>query len=112
MALTGHVVGTEKVGVHTTYVVEFSPDKKTTSRAYFDTESGFPVRADEVMHREDGDYKVETYMDDYRMVEGTYFPYRLRHVEKGNVFTVRITQIKNNAPVDEALFLKPQVARK
>ncbi len=112
MALTGHIVGTEKVGIHTTYVLEFSPDKKTSSRAYFDTESGFPVRTDEVMHREDGDYKVETYMDDYRMVEGTYFPYRLRHVEKGNVFTVRITQIKNNAPVDDALFLKPQVARK
>ena len=27
-------------------------------------------------------------------------------LEKGNVFTLRLTQIKNNAPVDDSMFLK------
>ena len=112
MAISGRVLGTEKVGAHTTYVVEFSPQKKLTSKLYFDSESGFPVRNDETLHREDGDYKVETYMDDYRAVDGAYFAFRLRHVEKGNVFTVRLTQIKNNAPVDDSMFLKPASAPK
>ena len=112
LAVSGRVLGTEKVGTHTAYVVEFSPQKNLTSKIYFDAESGFPVRTDDTLHREAGDYKVETYMDDYRAVDGAYFAFRIRHVEKGNVFTVRLTQIKNNAPVDDSMFLKPAFAAK
>jgi len=107
MAVTGRVLGTAKVGEHDTYILEFSPEKKLVSKIYFAQDSGFPVRADDNFHREDGDYKVETYLDDYRAVDGAYFPYRIRHVEKGNVFTVRVTQVKNNYPVDDSLFLQP-----
>jgi outer membrane lipoprotein-sorting protein len=112
MAVTGKVLGTEKVGAHTAYVLEFSPQKKLTSRIYFDTESGFPVRTDDTLHSEGGAYKVETYMDDYRAVDGAYFAFRMRHVEKGNVFTLRLTQIKNNVAVDDSMFLKPASAPK
>lgn len=112
MAVTGKVLGTEKVGAHTAYVLEFSPQKKLTSKIYFDTESGFPVRTDDTLHREDGDYNVETYMEDYRAVDGAYFAFRMRHVEKGNVFTLRLTQLKNNVPVDDSVFLKPASAPK
>ena len=49
-------------------------------------------------------------MDDYRAVDGAYFPFRLRHVEKGNVFTLRFTQVKNNYPVDDTMFLQPASA--
>jgi outer membrane lipoprotein-sorting protein len=107
MAVSGRVLGTEKVGAHSTYVLEFSPEKEIVSKIYFDTTTGFAVRADDNLHRDDGDYQVQSYMDDYRLVDGAYFPFRIRHIEKGNVFTVRITQIKNNVPVDDSLFLKP-----
>lgn len=110
LALTGRVIGTAQVGTHSTYVVEFAPDKKVTSKVYFDAESGFPVRVDDTIHRDDGDYTVQTFTDDYRPVDGAYFPFRIRHVEKGNIFTVRITQIKNNAPVDDSVFLKTESA--
>jgi outer membrane lipoprotein-sorting protein len=112
MAITGRVLGTEKVGTHNTYVLEFSPEKKLVSKIYFDQDSGFAVRADDNFQREDGDYKVETYVDDYRTVDGGYFPFRIRHVEKGNVFTIRVTQVKNNYPVDDSMFLKPVSAPK
>jgi hypothetical protein len=49
-------------------------------------------------------------MDDYRPVDGAYYPFRIRHVEQGNVFTVRITQVKNNPPVDDSVFLKTDSA--
>jgi outer membrane lipoprotein-sorting protein len=111
MMLTGRVIGTAQVGTHATYVMEFAaPDKKVTSKVYFDVESGFAVRAEDTIHREDGDYTVQTFMDDYRPVDGAYFPFRIRHVEKGNIFTVRITQIKNNSPVDDSVFLKTESA--
>jgi outer membrane lipoprotein-sorting protein len=106
MTLTGRVLGTTQVGAHSTYVMEFSPAKKITSKVYFDVASGLAVRADDTIHRDEGDYTVQTYMDDYRPVDGAYYPFRIRHVEQGNVFTVRITQVKNNPPVDDSLFLK------
>ena len=62
---------------------------------------------DDVFHRDDGDYLVETDVDDYRPVDGAYFPFRIRHVERGNVYMIRVTQIKNNVAVDDTLFAKP-----
>jgi hypothetical protein len=110
MTITGRVIGIAQVGTHSTYVLDFEPDKKVTSKVYFDVESGFPVRVDDTIHRGDGDYLVQTFADDYRPVDGAYFPFRIRHVEKGNIFTMRITQIKNNPPVDDSVFLKTESA--
>lgn len=103
----GRVLGTAQVGAHSTYVVSFSPGKKISSKVYFDTDTGFVVRVDDVFHRDDGDYLVETDVDDYRPVDGAYFPFRIRHVERGNIYTIRVTQIKNNVPVDDSIFAKP-----
>ena len=107
LAVTGHLVGTEKVGAHNTYVIEFSPEKNTISKLYFDTDSGFVVRVDDSIHADAGDYQVATYLDDYRPVDGAFFPFRMRHVEKGAIYTVRITQIKNNVPLEDSVFQKP-----
>ena len=103
----GRVLGTVQVGRHSTYVVSFSPGKKTSSKVYFDIETGWVVRVDDVFHRDDADYLVETDVDDYRPVDGAYFPFRIRHVEHGNIYTIRVTQIRNNVPVDDTLFAKP-----
>jgi len=103
----GRVLGTAQVGRHSTYVVSFSPGKKTSSKVYFDTETGWAVRVDDVFHRDDGDYLVETDVDDYRPVDGAYFPFRIRHVERGNIYTIRVTQIRNNVPVDDTFFSEP-----
>ena len=103
----GKTVTTAQVGSHSAYVVDFSPQKDISSKVYFDAETGFPVRVDDTLHRADGDYAIQTYLDDYRPVDGVYFPFRLRHVEKGNVFTVRVTQIKDNPPIDDSIFQKP-----
>lgn len=103
----GHVIGTAQVGTHSTYVVGFTPEKKISSKIYFDQETGFAVRADDVFHRDDGDYAVETDFDDYRPVDGAYYPFKIRHIERGNVFTIRVTQIRNNVPVDASVFVRP-----
>ena len=110
LTLSGRVLGTAQVGAHSTYVMEFSPAKNITSKVYFDVASGLAVRADDTLHRDQGDYTVQTYMDDYRPVDGAYYPFRIRHVEQGNVFTVRITQVKNNPPVDDSVFQKTDSA--
>jgi hypothetical protein len=103
---TAHVIGSGHVGAHSVYILGFEPNKKLTSKIYFDVDCGLAVRADDTIRTEEGDYTVETYLDDYRPVDGAYFPFRMRHVEKGNVFTIRLTQIKNNPPIDDTIFVK------
>jgi len=108
--MPGRVVGIVQVGPHSTYEVQFAPDKKYTLFVYFDTTTGLAVRADDVFRKDGGDFTVETFMDDYRAVDGLNVPFRFRHVEKGNIFTIRVTQIKNNPPVDDSLFVRPATA--
>jgi hypothetical protein len=110
LKMPGQVVGIVQVGPHSTYEVQFSPDKKYTLYVYFDTTSGLAVRADDVFRKDGGDFTVQTLMDDYRAVDGLIVPFRFRHVEKGNIFTIRVTQIKNNPPVDDSLFVRPATA--
>lgn len=103
----GKTVATAQVGKYSTYVLDFQPQKEISSKAYFDSVSGFPVRLDDTVHLSSGDYTVQTFLDDYRSVDGVFFPFKLRHVEQGDVYTVHITKIENNAPVDSSLFTKP-----
>ena len=112
IAISGHVLGIEKVGARSAYALEFSPEKRTTSKMYFDVETGLVIRVDDAIRRDDGEYNVQTYLDDYRSIDGAYFPFRIKHVEKGNVFTVKLTQIKHNIPVEDTVFLKPTSAPK
>jgi len=105
----GQVIGTAQVGTHSTYVLAVSLAKELHSKVYFDSTTGLIVRTDDTIRKDGADYTVETYLDDYRPVDGVYYPFKIRHVEQGNVFTVRVTQIKNDPPVDDSIFTRPQV---
>jgi outer membrane lipoprotein-sorting protein len=105
----GKTVGTAQVGKYSTYVLDFQPTKNISSKVYFDSASGFVVRVDDTVHLANGDYPVQTFLDDYRQVDGVFFAFKYKHVEKGNVFTVHLTKVENNAAVDASLFTKPDV---
>jgi hypothetical protein len=105
--MPGRVVATAQIGTHTAYQVQFEPYKGYTLVVYFDTTTGLVVRADDIFHHTGGDYSVQTYMEDYRQSDGLLVPFRIRHVEKGNVFTIRVREIKNNPPLDDSVFAKP-----
>jgi outer membrane lipoprotein-sorting protein len=105
----GKTVGTAQVGKYATYVLDFQPAKNISSKVYFDSASGFVVRVDDTVHQPEGDYVVQTFLDDYRQVDGVFFAYKLKHVEKGNVFSIHVTKVENNAAVDSSLFTKPDV---
>lgn len=110
LAATGKVIGVEKVGARSAYVVEFSPEKNAVSRIYFDTETAYELRSEDTYTTPDGPYKVSVDMDDYRDVEGLKIPFRMRRTEKGAVFNIRLTRVKFNTPVDDSEFVKPESA--
>jgi zinc protease len=110
-AATGKVVGTEQIGAHSTYVLEYSPEKNLSSRVYFDADSGLIVRTVDVFTSPDGPYTLRLDMDDYREVDGLKFPFRIKRTEKGAVLNIRLTQVTVNPPLDDTLFLKPEFAK-
>jgi zinc protease len=110
LAATGKLVGTENVGAHTAYVIEFSPEKNAVSRVYFDAETGYLVREVDTYTTADGPYTVTLDMDDYREVDGVKVPFRMKRTEKGAVINIRLTQVKFNGPVDDSEFVKPESA--
>ena len=110
-AKSGKVIGSQKLGTHDTYVLEFDSDKKIHSKLYFDADSGLIVRSEDVISTPDGPYPVKIDFDDYREVDGLKFPFRMKRTEKGAVILIRITQVTVNPTLDNTLFLKPDFAK-
>lgn len=110
-AATGKLLGIQKMGTHTTYAVEFT-DKKEVARLYFDTESGLVVHTEDTFATPDGPYAVKLDLDDYRDIEGLKFAFRIKRTEKGAVTSMRLTQVEINPAIEDAIFLKPESAKK
>jgi zinc protease len=104
----GKLTGIEKVGAHSAYVVEFPAQKNLSSRMYFDVDSGYVVRTEDVYTTPEGPYMVKIDLDDYRDVDGLKFPFRMKRTEKGAVLSIRITQVTVNPAIDDSIFLKPE----
>jgi len=111
LAANGKLIGVQKVGTHTTYVVEFAENKNLASRLYFDQDTWLVARTEDVFTTPDGPYMVRMDLEDYRDVDGLKFPFRIKRMEKGAVTTVRLTQISVNPEIDDTIFLKPETAR-
>lgn len=111
LAATGKVLGAEKIGLHSVYVVEYSSQKNETTKLYFDAETGLVLRSEEVATKPDGTYTTKLDMDDYRDVDGMMVPFRMKRTEKGSVIKIKLTQVKNNLPIDDEMFVKPASAK-
>jgi outer membrane lipoprotein-sorting protein len=105
------VLGADKIGLHSVYVVEYSSHKNETTKLYFDAESGLALRSEETLVRPDGTFTTRLDMDDYRAVDGMMVPFRMKRTEKGSVIKIRLTQVKNNLPIDDDMFVKPASAK-
>jgi photosynthetic reaction center cytochrome c subunit len=104
------VRGTETIGDHDAYFVVGEREEKTSVRLYFDTQSGLLLRL--VRYGETPFGRMPTQIDyaDYREVEGVKIPYRWTLARPGGRFTIQLTEVKQNVPVDDAEFVKPPVA--
>jgi len=101
------VRGTEKVGERDAYVVSGQRDGKTPLRLYFDEQSGLLVRL--VRYGETPLGQMPTQIDyaDYRDAGGVKIPFRWTLARPGGRFTIQVSEVKENVPVDDAKFAKP-----
>jgi hypothetical protein len=99
--------GTEKIGDHDVYEVVGQREARPPLRLYFDKESGLLVRL--VRFGETPLGRLPTQIDyaDYRVADGVKVPFRWTLARPNGRFTIQLTELKQNVPVDEAKFAKP-----
>ena len=101
------VRGTEKVGDHEAYVVVGRREAKPPIRLYFDEQSGLLVRLVRFGETALGQMPTQIDYADYRDTSGVKIPYRWTLARPSGRFTIQLTEVKQNVPVDDAKFAKP-----
>jgi len=101
------VQGTEKVTDHDAYVVEGQREGKPPIRLYFDVQSGLLVRLVRFGDTALGLLPTQIDYADYRDTNGVKIPYRWTLARPSGRFTIQVSEVKQNVPVDDAKFAKP-----
>jgi hypothetical protein len=98
---------TEKIGDQETYLVIGQRAGKPPINLYFDKQSGLLVRM--VRYGETALGWLPTQIDfaDYRDANGVKIPYRWTLARPSGRFTIQVSELKQNVPVDDAKFVKP-----
>jgi hypothetical protein len=103
------VFGTEKIGDQAAYVVvgQRQDKDKPPIQLYFDQQSGLLIRM--LRFGETALGRMPTQIDyaDYKDADGVKIPYRWTLARPSGRFTIQISELQQNVPVDDAKFVKP-----
>jgi hypothetical protein len=109
LGMTAKLVGREKVGERDAYLVIFQPRSGSVVRQYFDAETYLPVKSvmkvDVPQLGRDVEQTVEFL--DFREVDGIRLPFRQKATSSVQSYTISITRVVHNVPIDDTLFSKP-----
>jgi hypothetical protein len=105
------LVGKDTVGDRAVYVLLYTPKAGPSSRQYFDAESYLLVRAVAKVDVPEmgGETEQASDLDDYRDVDGVKVPFTVKVTNPMQAFTITLTKVEHNKPIDEAMFSKPGV---
>ena len=101
------LVGKVKEGFRQVYLVEAVPQGGAPENLYFDVESGLLVRRDVTRNTPNSSVRVEIYFSDWRDVDGVKLPFKITQILPKMRFVITFDDIRQNVPVDDAMFLRP-----
>jgi photosynthetic reaction center cytochrome c subunit len=104
---TFQVRDSEKIGDREVYLVVGKNDDQPPVRLYFDAESGLLVRMIRYTETPLGRNPSQVDFADYRQADGVKIPYRWTLARPGQRFTIQVTDVKQNVPVDDSQFAQP-----
>ena len=105
------VTGSDKVKGHDAWVLETTIDE-LKYKMYFDAATGLLVRRDQETKTPDGTKStVVMCFDDYKPVDGVPEPFTLSFTSPQLNWTIKLTDIKHNDPIDDAKFAKQPAMR-
>jgi photosynthetic reaction center cytochrome c subunit len=102
-----HVEYPEKVDEHESYVLFCVRKGQPSAKLYFDAQSSLLVRVVRYKESALGVNPEQIDYSDYRDVNGVQVPFRIRISEPTSSSTIRIDEVQENVPVDDAKFSRP-----
>ncbi len=101
------VVRPEKVGDQEAYVLlGFEPGQPPV-KLYFDERSGLLIRMVQYQETPLGLNPIQTGFNDYRDEGGIKLPFQWTIARPGGRFTIKVSEIQQNVPIDDAKFAEP-----
>jgi photosynthetic reaction center cytochrome c subunit len=101
------VRGVEKIDDKDAYEVLGQREGKTPIRLYFDQQSGLLLRLVRFGDTALGWLPTEIDYADYREVNGVKVPYRWTLARPSGKFTIQVSELNQNVPVDDGKFDRP-----
>ena len=101
------LLGRAKIGYREVYVLEMRPAAGDAERLYIDAKTHLPARLDAARVNLKGAAYATIYLDDWREVDGLKIPFRITQSFPGLSVVITIEEVKQNVPLDEALFNRP-----
>lgn len=103
--------GTQKIGDREAYVVVGERPGNPPIRLYFDEQSGLLLRLVRFGETALGWLPTQIDYGDYREANGVKVPYRWTLARPSGRFTIQVSELQQNVPVDEAKFAKPEPSK-
>ena len=104
--------GTQKVDDREAYAIEAIPTAGNPETMYFDTQTGLLLRRDTISAGLQGDkVRRETYLDDYKAVNGCQIPFTTSTIYPDNPnlnLILRFNEVQVNVSLPDSAFDKPR----
>jgi hypothetical protein len=96
-----------KVGERDAYLLEGPGPAGSPDKFFFDAESGLLLKTEGERDSPQGKAMLETFLEDYKEVDGVKMPFTIRINNPAISFTIKLSEVKHNVPVDDSKFVKP-----
>jgi hypothetical protein len=101
------VSGTDKVGDREVYVVRATTNSGGRERLYFDKQTGLLLRRFAASMTVLGIFPYQVDYSDYKAFDGVQIPTTMTGSTPGRSWTFKVTDVKQNAAIDDAKFNQP-----
>jgi len=102
------VIGVDKIGGRTVYVVEGSVPGLGTEQLHLDAETGLLLRITSSTKTLFGPLPEEIRLEDYREVDGVKLPFQVSFLKPDFSELYKFTEVKHNVVVDAQKFERPK----
>ena len=99
----------ETIDGHATFLVTATGASTPPLRIYFDQQSSLLLRLIRYTETPLGRNPLQVDYADYRDTNGVKIPYQWTLTRTNGSFTIRVSSVQQNVPIDEKLFVMPPI---
>lgn len=105
-------VAEEKVEDKPAYKVVLTPAEGAPESRFFDKESGLLVKVATTVKTPMGEIPTESFVSDYRKVDGVLTPHKVRQMVLVQELTITVDKVENNVKIPDSRFAIPDDVKK